>query len=449
MGSWYTIYRWGSFGLFATGCLPWIAHSLIGTSSRKQLPDRLGRYPFRRSFPSGPLIWMHAASMGEMAVAESIVAALKRLDPDIHIVLSAMTPHGLRHGADRMPQQGVSLFQAPLDVVPFVATALDRIRPDLLVFLETELWPNWIVEASKRGIPIALLNGRISARSIGRYHRIRPLMADILSRIDWFSMIHATDADRIASLGAPGNRIVVNGNAKYDRLCDRADRSKLPDMRAASGIVDGSPVFLAGSLRGNEPVMLIDTYRRLKNRIPELRMILAPRHLRRIPQIVSVLNDRRIRFVRKTFLDKRQLDPTVPWEVLLLDTMGDLFDAYGLADVVFCGGSFVPTGGQNVMEPAAWAKPVLYGPHMEDFLDAKQLLENAGGGLTVVDEHALHYHALRLLLFPDEARQMGLCGRSALQQHQGASERHAAGLMAILACTTKGDAHAGAAACSR
>lgn len=433
MGSWYTIYRWGSFGLFAMGCLPWIAYSFIDTSGRKQLPDRLGRYPVRRSFPSGPLVWMHAASMGEMAVAESIVAALHRLAPNLHIVLSAMTPHGLRHGAEHMPQ-GVSLFQAPFDVVPFVATALDRIRPDLLVFLETELWPNWIIEASKRGIPMALLNGRISARSIGGYHRIRPLMADILPNIDRFSMIHEADADRIVALGAPAHRIVVNGNAKFDRLCDRADSLMLPDIRSAFGIADDSPVFLAGSLRGNEPVMLIDTYRRLKNRIPELRMILVPRHLRRIPQIVSALNDRQIRFVRKTLIDKREQDPTGRWEVLLLDTMGDLFEAYGVADVVFCGGSLVPTGGQNVMEPAAWAKPVLYGPHMEDFLDARQLLENAGGGLTVVDEHALHYHALRLLLSSDEAREMGRRGRSALQRHQGASERHAAGLMAMLAC---------------
>lgn len=373
--------------------------------------------------------------MGEMAVAESIIAALKRLDPNLHIVLSAMTPHGLRHGAERM-QQGVSLFQAPFDVVPLVATALDRIRPDLLVFLETELWPNWIIEASKRRIPMALLNGRISARSIGRYHRIRPLMADILSNIDCFSMIHAADADRIAALGAAKNRIVVNGNAKFDRLCDRADSLKLPDIRSAFGIADDSPIFLAGSLRGNEPVMLIDTYRRLKNRIPNLRMILAPRHLSRIPRIVSALNDRQIRFVRKTLIGHRRQAPTSRWEVMLLDTMGDLFAAYGLADVVFCGGSLVPTGGQNVMEPAAWAKPVLYGPHMEDFLDARQLLENAGGGLTVVDENALHYHALRLLLFPDEARGMGRRGRSALQQHQGASQRHAAGLMALLASRT-------------
>ncbi len=431
MGSWYTTYRWGSYALFAMGCAPWIGYSLIDAPSRKQLPDRLGRYPFRRSFPSGPLVWMHAASMGEMAVAESIVAALQRLAPDLHVVLSAMTPHGLRHGVDCMPK-GVSLFQAPFDVVPFVAKALDRIRPDLLVFLETELWPNWIVEASKREIP--LVNGRISSRSIGRYHRIRPLMAEILSAIDWFSMIHAADADRMSSLGAPANRIVVHGNAKFDRLCDRTDPSKLPDIRAAYGLSDGSPVFLAGSLRGTEPVMLIDTYRRLKNRIPELRMILAPRHLRRIPRIVSALNDRHLRFVRKTLLDKREQDPTVRWDVLLLDTMGDLFEAYGLADVVFCGGSLVPTGGQNVMEPAAWAKPVLYGPHMEDFLDARQLLESVGGGLTVEDQNALHYHALRLLLFPDRAREMGRRGRAALQRHQGASQRHAAGLMAMLAC---------------
>jgi 3-deoxy-D-manno-octulosonic-acid transferase len=431
LSSWYTLYRWASAALFGFGFVPLAGYSLIDPDARKRLADRLGIYRMVRSDDRSPRIWLHAASMGEVMVAESIIGAIRSKLPEAQIVLSAMTPHGFHHGMARMPAD-VDLIQAPLDVAPLLAHALNDIRPDLLVLLETEIWPNWIVETARRKIPIAMVNGRISSRSIGRYRLLRPLMAEILPKIGWFSMIHEADADRIASIGAPADRIVVNGNAKYDMLCQRADPGRIGTIRASFGVDGTDPIFLGGSLRGREPVRLLDVFGLLKERVPELRMILAPRHLHRIGEIVSALNERKMPFVLKTRLASSSGTAFGGWDVLVLDTMGELFDAYALADVVFCGGSLVPKGGQNIMEPASWGKPVLYGPNMEDFQDARLLLEREGGGLAVRDDQELLRHVLRLLRFPEEAWRMGKRARMALMRHEGASHRHAQGLLAML-----------------
>lgn len=431
MSSWYTIYRWASAAIFGIGFVPLAGYSLIHPDARRRLADRLGIYRIVRSGGCRPRIWLHAASMGEVTVAESIIGAIRSKLPEAQIVLSAMTPHGFRHGVARMPAD-VDLIQAPLDVAPFLAHALNDIRPDLLVLLETEIWPNWIMETSRRKIPIAMVNGRISSRSIGRYRLLRPLMTEILPKIGWFSMIHEADAERIASIGAPVERIAVNGNAKFDMLYRRADPGRIGNIRASFGLDGAGPIFLGGSLRGLESVRILDVYRRLKERLPELRLILAPRHLHRIGEIVSALNERKLPFVLKTRMASSSGTLVGRWEVLVLDTMGELFDAYALADVVFCGGSLVPKGGQNIMEPASWGKPVLYGPNMEDFQDARLLLEQGGGGLAVRDDQELYRHALRLLDFPEEARRMGIKARMALMLHEGASERHAEGLLAML-----------------
>ncbi|WP_051327877.1 3-deoxy-D-manno-octulosonic acid transferase [Desulfatirhabdium butyrativorans] len=435
MSSWYTIYRWASAAIFGFGFVPLAGYSLIDADARKRLADRLGIYRIARSDGCCPRIWLHAASMGEVTVAESIIAAIRSKLPEAQIVLSAMTPHGFRHGVARMPAD-VDLIQAPLDVAPLLSHALNDIRPDLLVLLETEIWPNWIMETARRKIPIAMVNGRISSRSIGRYRLLRPLMAEILPKIGWFSMIHEADAERIASIGAPAERIVVNGNAKFDMLCRRADPGRIRTIRASFGVDGDDPVFLAGSLRGRESVRILDVYRLLKERLPELRLILAPRHLQRIGEIVSALHERKMPFVLKTRLASSSGTAFGGWDVLVLDTMGELFDAYALADVVFCGGSLVPKGGQNIMEPASWGKPVLYGPHMEDFQDARLVLEREGGGGAVRDDQELYRQVLRLLQFPDEALRMGQKARTALVRHEGASERHAEGLLGMLGHAT-------------
>jgi 3-deoxy-D-manno-octulosonic-acid transferase len=271
------------------------------------------------------------------------------------------------------------------------------------------------------GIKTVLINGRISRRSIGRYLKIRPMMSELLNHMSGFSMIQAGDAARICQMGAPVARVTVNGNAKYDRLLNQTNEMDRQSVQWLLDRLTGRPVFLAGSIRQEEYRMMITVFEDLQGFFPDLLLILAPRHLGRLPDICRELSARGIGFQKRTDIGSGAI--TTP--ILVLDTMGELKDFYRLADVVFCGGSLALKGGQNVMEPAAWGKPVLFGPHMDDFLDARDMLEATGGGRTVADTRALFENVRLLLTHSDQAAAMGSRARIAVESNRGAAKRHA------------------------
>ena len=412
----------------------WTYLFFVGDKERV-LRQRMGHYPRKLSeaLKSAPRIWLHAASVGEVKAAISIMAVLKRDLPGCGLVLSTFTAQGYKSAKTLVGQNPVLADTvcviAPIDVVWVVRRVLLTFKPDVLAFLETELWPNLIFQAHMLGIKTVLINGRISDRSINRYLKIRPLIKGVLSTMAGFSVIGEIDAERFGRLGAPDNRISVGGNAKFDLL-------ELPDMvlrdrlRVLYGLKGCEPVFVAGSIRGDEDELMLAAFGQVKLLIPETIMILAPRHLNRIERIEARLREQGLAFQKRSALDGN--NKTRQAQVIILDTIGELHQTYGIASVVFCGGSLVPLGGQNILEPAAWGKPVLFGPSMGDFKEARDLLVDAGGAVEVTDADDLAGHLADLLKFPDKAQKMGQLAQTAVMSNKGAAQKHADIIMAAV-----------------
>ena len=401
------------------------AHDRRDPERRTALLQRLGYDDTNRVLskrPAGPVIWIHAVSVGEVKAAEAIIHALNDAISDLSVVLTTTTLTGQRHARNRFGS-ALRVRYAPLDLWWTTDRFFKLHRPDVLVCMETEIWPNWISLAHRRGIKILFLNGRISSRSIRSYKRIRPLIAPVLKKVDAFSMISESDARRIVHLGAPANRVRINGNAKMDAAGVDADTATLKKLKALYAIEDNEPVFVAGSIRGVEVEILMDVYDRLAGRIPELVFIVAPRHVQNAPRIAACARSKGLRWQYRTDLEQEGGKRAAP--VVILNTIGELRHVYRFASVVFCGGSLVPLGGQNVLEPAMCGKPVLFGPFMEDFQDASALLEASGGGLCVQTGQVLAEKAGDLLARPDDAQRMGRRAKRAVLANQGASRRHA------------------------
>ncbi|MEJ2726016.1 MAG: glycosyltransferase N-terminal domain-containing protein [Deltaproteobacteria bacterium] len=385
--------------------------------------ERLGFIAHRiRRKPHGSLrVWIHAASLGEVKAAASITEQIKDLIPGCETMLSATTEHG--HELARQILEEDTAVYAPLDLFFSVRRALSLADPDLMVFMETELWPAWLTEAHRMGIKTALIHGRISSRSIKRYRKLRPFFRSILENMDAFSMISEEDARRIRRMGADGRKIEIHGNAKYDYLTRLVDPSIEAEMRKILNLRPAQPVFVAGSTRSGEEPIILDVYERISKVFPDTVLVIAPRHIVRTSAIESLLRRRGLPYQLGTLLNEDGVKRTAP--VVILNTFGELFDLYSVGTVIFCGASLVPRGGQNPIEPAVWGKVVLYGPFMEDFLDAKALLEKQGAGIEVSSTDAFVEKAIWLLKHPDLAGSYGDRGRAEILKNQGAGRGHA------------------------
>ncbi len=424
-------YNFFAFGLSLI-VLPAIwCHEKKDPERKAALTQRLGYdlHPQHPVTPGRPRIWIHAVSVGEVKAAEAIVNALNTSCIKASILLTTTTMTGQRYARRRFAGRATVRY-APVDLWGATRRFLYAHRPDLLVCMETEIWPNWIANAHGAGIKTMFINGRISDRSIRSYMKIRRLMKPVLEKVDAFSMISEADARRIIRLGAPAHRVQINGNAKMDAPDLDRDDAVVQDLMRLYAVDENSPVFVAGSIRGAEADILMAVYDQLARQIPGLVFILAPRHLTRSSRIVDIASAKGIEWQYRTQLGEAGAARSAP--LVILDTIGELRDVYSIASVVFCGASLVPLGGQNVLEAAVWAKPVLYGPSMEDFEEARTLLETLGGGICVKDGTELVDRAVHLLLHPDEARRLGRLAKRAVLSNQGAARRHArvvAGLM--------------------
>ena len=386
--------------------------------------ERLGFLPANavKSLSGSPRIWIHGASLGEIRVAASIIKSLQAKLPGCTIIVSTVTEHG-RNLALEVFEKEIPVVYAPLDLPGCALKALSLVRPDVMVFLETELWPAWIFTARRLGIKLALLNGRISPRSLKGYLKFRPFFRSVLKNFDAFSMISKTDAVRIHAMGAPSGKIRVNGNAKYDHTIASPDPAVEREMRQILNLAPSDRVIVAGSTRGGEEAMLLEAYERIRSKYPGILLILAPRHIKRAPDICALIRNRGLKCQLRTEIGRGKTERTA--QVLVTDTFGELFNIYSVATVVFCGASLVPLGGQNPLEPAVWGKPILYGPHMEDFLDAKEMLESAGGSMRVSDHQELAEAFLDLLDDPEKADTLGHNARETAFQTQAAAHKHA------------------------
>jgi 3-deoxy-D-manno-octulosonic-acid transferase len=406
----------------------WLYTRLTG-HHRKNFRERLGFVPEIpiHGLEGSPRIWIHAASLGEVRVAESIVESLLKSRPDCHVTVSTMTEHG-RDLAIRKFGTKTAVVLAPFDSPVMVNRALSRIRPHVLVFLETELWPCWLFEAKRRGVKICLLNGRISERSIKGYLKVRPFFKEVLNCFDVFSMISDKDAQRMIHMGARPEKIAVNGNAKYDTLVADVNVTAKQEMQGLLNIKKSDMVFVAGSTRTGEEEKVLSAYKRVLKDSPDAILIIVPRHIVRAPSIGAMIEKNGMGYQLRTAIGKGKGGRTE--KIVIMDTFGELFKVYSVGTAVFCGASLVPLGGQNPMEPAAWGKVILYGPHMGDFLDAKRLLEAADASVPVVNGEDLGEKVASLFAdrnrmdqYGDRARRVVLSNCHTAERHAGVIER--------------------------
>jgi 3-deoxy-D-manno-octulosonic-acid transferase len=389
----------------------------------QHLKERFGFLPARLIGPkaSGLRVWLHAVSIGEVKLAKVIAEAINERESNVSIILSTTTKSGRQTALSVMPPDTTIIYN-PIDLVWCVRSALKAVSPHLFINLETETWPNFLWTCKRLRIPAFLVNGRISVRSINNYKRVRSLMRDVLSTYWSLSMISGMDARRILSLGADPRRVVVGGNAKYDTLGKEAS-PELSRRIASTYRVNGKrPVFIAGSTRGGEEEIIIEAYLELRARYSSMVLIIAPRHIERCSTIEAILRSFNLDYCLRSDLE----DCTgrdLPADIILVDTFGELFGLYSMGTVLFCGASLVPLGGQNPLEAAVWGKPVLYGPSMEDFLEAKALLEGVGAGFVVRDKDELVETTTWLLDHPEESERLGRRAREEIERNSGSAKK--------------------------
>jgi len=392
---------------------------------RKSIGPKFGLIPQRvfDEMKGSPRIWVHAVSVGEVTAAAPIISSLRGMYPEACIVLSTSTETG-QEMAGRLITDTSALIYYPLDIPVVVRKVIDRVNPDIFVPVETEIWPNFIRACAKRGTRIVMVNGRISPRSFRRYRRTRFFWKRIMNMLDMMGAISAIDASRLEALGVEPSRIHVLGNAKYDSLAAGADDALRDEMEARLDIPHEARVFVAGSTHEGEDGMVLKVYRGLLEKYPDMLMVIVPRHPERGDDIVSLARDEGFDDC-VTMKEINSGTKRAGRRIVIVDVIGELFKVYSLATMVFCGGSLVPRGGQNILEPAAWGKVVLYGPSMDDFMDEKERLGMAGGGITVSNDRELLAETLKLMEDPETLRRKGAAGREIVASNGGAARRYA------------------------
>jgi len=378
----------------------------------RTLGERLGGPP--ASLATGePSIWIHAVSVGEVLVARGLVEGLKARFPARRVIVSTTTETGNALARKALAADGV--FFSPLDLRGSVRRALAGLNPALLVLVETEIWPNLIHEAHRRGTRVAVANGRLSPRSFPRYRRLRPLLARVLGEVDVFLMQGEAHAERARSIGAPPARVRVTGNIKYD--APAAAGSSPSALAALLGAEAASPLWVAGSTMAGEEELVLRALAQARAEVPGLRLLIAPRHPERVSDVAALAERAGHRVVRRSALG------TTAWrdgDVLLLDTMGELAQAYPFATVVFVGGSLVPTGGHNVLEPGVAGRAVIVGPHMENFQEIADEFRKAGALVQIGHAAELGPAVVRLLKEPRERERLGERARALIEGNRGA-----------------------------
>ncbi len=413
--------------LFSIGFVLMAPYYLWRHRGRKELAgwrERLGLLPPAFCQDASGAVWVHAVSVGETLAVAGLVKELQRRYPDRRIFLTSVTAAGREAGAMKLPGLA-GQFYLPFDWRWAVQRVVQQIRPSVLLIVETELWPTLLKTVSDSGCRVILVNARVSDRSFPRYRIGRPFMRRVLHNITRICAQTATDAERFQALGARADSVVVTGNLKFDGRAPALGIFGI-GIRNALAAENRSPVFVAGStMRGEEPLVL-QAWRKVREKHPRAIMVLAPRHPARFDEVAELLQEQQLKCIRRTSLSqdeagmRRQISQA---EILLLDTIGELAEIVGVADIVFVGGSLVPTGGHNVVEPAFWGKPILFGPHMHNFRDVASLFLRAGGAVQVADADALADAVLHLLDHPDDARLMGEKAKGVVNQQAGAAMR--------------------------
>ncbi len=378
---------------------------------------------------AGDGIWVHAVSVGEVQAAAVLIDALATRLPGVAITLSCATPTARLRARALLPDVAVSY--APYDLPGSVRRCLARVRPRLLIVLETELWPNLLHQARRSGVPVLFASARVSERSVGRYRRVPGLLRAALASGVWVGAQSEDDARRFATLGVPPAHISVVGNIKFDRALPHGLIERGAQLRSQYGA--GRPIWVAGSTHAGEEPIVLAAHRRLLGQYPHALLILAPRYPQHFAAAAAAIGAQGFSFLRRSATGDSATDRDSAtdgdratdgdYQVLLLDTLGELADFYAAADVAFVGGSLVPIGGHNLLEPAALGLPVLSGPEQFNAPQIAQALR-AQGALTLVHDADELAAALSRLVSDREARaRQGAAGRAVIEANRGALAR--------------------------
>jgi len=373
--------------------------------------ERYGLHSYARAD-----VWVHAVSVGESIAAVPLVSELRRRHPEWKFVFTTVTETGRAVAADRF--EDVDVVSVPWDVGPVVRRVLRRTSPRIVVCMETEIWPAFIREAARLKIPFVVANGRISEGSFRGYMRLRPAMKSVFGRVAGFAMQTGQDAERVVALGAPPERVLVLGNLKYDVPVPPAEPP------AWAGVLPG-PVLVAGSTHRGEDEIVLTAFERARAAIPDLSLILAPRHPERFDEVADLVTARGFRLFRRSAFDGGKPEDTGEPGVVLLDAMGELAGAYGAADVCFVGGSLTPNGGHNILEAVVWERPVLVGPYTNNFSEMTRFFEEAGGLVRVSSAETFAEEVVRLVRDSAAAARLTEAAAGVLKAHRGAAVRMA------------------------
>lgn len=386
----------------------------------------LGRVPVREG--SRPCVWLHAVSVGEVNLLSTLLAELRRRHPEWECVVSTTTMTG--YALAKKKYATLSVFYCPLDFSWAVRTAMRRIRPDLLLLAELELWPNLVRAAQASGARVAIINGRLSEHSFRGYLRLRPFFSWLLRKIDLVAVQDAEYAERFRLLGAKPETIHVTGSIKYDGAQTDPHNASTSHLRQLAGFKVTDVIFLAGSTQEPEESMALATYRELALEFPQLRLVIVPRHPDRFNAIIQLLSESGLRWQRRTELDAKGADPES--RVLLVDVVGELGAWWGTARIAFVGGSFGNRGGQNMIEPAAYGAAVSFGPNTRNFRDIVAAMLAHYAAVVVRDQGELTDFVRRCLEDAAFVSLLGERARSLVASQLGATSRTGEHVAALL-----------------
>lgn len=376
------------------------------------------------------ILWIHAVSVGEVMVARSFIGALRQAqlresaEQKYHCVLTTVTPTGQKL-ARQAEAHDLTAIYVPFDFSFCVQSFLKAVKPEALVLVETEIWPNLILLSKQSKLPILMINARLSEKSLCGYRRVLFLFKTILSGISKVFAQDDADAERFSQLGIPKDQIETLGNIKFDAA--DAQASDVAFSRKNFALSDSDQVWIAGSTHPGEEKKVLELFLRLREKHPNLKLILAPRHIERADGIVREIAETKLSFRRWG-----EINASLPWDILVVDQLGVLKNIYALGNFVFMGGSWIEHGGQNPIEPAVYDLPILHGPHVFNFKQVYEILDSAGAAFCVEDQEMSFQKIEFFLNHPEKASQCGRLAGETVRKYRGASTRQAKRVMESL-----------------
>lgn len=422
----YSLYSLLFFLVLIVSTPWWLVQMLRHGKYRTGWSERLGKVPDRLfEHVAEYTLWIHAVSVGKVLAVSRLIDELKAQLPGWRIVVSTTTDTGQKLAQQRFGADNV--FYLPLDLPSAVRAYFEGLRPRMLVLAESEFWPNLLHHARRSGAAVAVINARVSDRSLPGYLRFRSLLPLVMKNIDLFEAQSEEDARRLVQIGAPAERVQVSGNLKFE-VKPPAKAAILAPFTAALEREDIGPLIVAGSTLEGEETMLVEMFRQVTTHYPGALLVLAPRHPERFDVVDSLLASSGLRSQRRSQWDGSR---AIAGGVFLLDTIGELASLYQFADIAFIGGSLVPRGGHNVLEAAEFGAAILVGPHTENFRDIVDVFRKAEA-LRVVTPQSLTPTVLQLLENHDDRDALGQRALAVMRSQQGATEKTVAALLALL-----------------